>query len=528
MHPSSRQRWVAHCRISLTVSQFLGHGWCETFNKSSSIGNKGGSPTDDPLILGAESVKLLRAMKLDPLELRGVGIQITKLDAETKAAEREAGQGTLRFSAKKGPQAVSVEPVLLEPTRTQSVWPVQGVQHETNLKIPGAEAKEAVVLAEAPDSPHAHELADLSEPEIPRRNLTVTCFPAQETVVSRSTLTPNRRVTRSASDGPVSDQVAEAGPSRVVTSSDGIDPDFLAALPLELRLEVKRDYARTRATSEKPPVPAPPFKEPRAATISPAKPKGMHVAAHITKQLRPKLKTQLKASAVADLPLYGAWTKAKDREQAVDLTADVDDKIGIFTVSELRELDIDPEVFVELPSEMQMEVVNEERRKHRQRKVLYRPADRSRFRSKDRESTRTASRSPTRSSRVGSVPPKPVHRIAVTRASKPVLLKAILLPDVLDTVSRWIESRGSSGPARRDAEKVKTYLVKCMAPDAGFGGLENAIEVLKWMRSVLLERWEEDEKEMTDAGREWWATWWGFKKEVDRVSAQRFGAPIRL
>jgi DNA repair protein REV1 len=53
--------------------QFLGHGWCETINKSASIANKGGSATDDPVILGTESVKLLRAMKVDPVEMRGVG-----------------------------------------------------------------------------------------------------------------------------------------------------------------------------------------------------------------------------------------------------------------------------------------------------------------------------------------------------------------------------------------------------------------------------------------------------------------------
>ena len=66
----------------------------------------------------------------------------------------------------------------------------------------------------------------------------------------------------------------------------------------------------------------------------------------------------------------------------------------------------------------------------------------------------------------------------------------------------WTLSRDGSNHAEALAQqqgtpdKVKTYLVNCMARDAGFGGLVNAFEVLKWKRSVLLERWEENEKEV--------------------------------
>ncbi len=470
-------------------------------------------------------------MKLDPVELRGVGIQITKLDGETKAAEREAGQGTLNFGAKKTDTATDSKD---ETVNSELPFP------ETMAHVVEAGSYPKPPVRVAPSTPPAidpntlrnDDVSDRPEPDAPISVSAISNQPVEDHITTVE-LAPAKaalpRITRSTSRTQVVEPVVEPGSPRIITSSDGIDPDFLAALPPELRLEVKRDFARTRATSEKPPQPAlAPAREPRATTISPAKPKGMHAAAHITKQLRPKVKTQLKAAAIADLPLYGAWAKATDKEEQVDLTAEMDEKIRIYAVSELRELEIDPDVFLALPVDMHKEIVDEERRKHHQRKILHRPADRSRFRSRERDSTRTASLSPSRSSRAGSVPPKPQQRIAITRFSKPALLKATALPAVLETVSRWIESRGSAGPAARDAGKVKTYLFKCMAPEAGLGGIENAVEVLKWMRSVLLERWEEEGKEITEGGKEWWATWRSFKEEMDQISMRRFGSPIRL
>lgn len=477
-----------------------------------------------------ESVKLLRAMKLDPVELRGVGIQITKLDGEARAAEREAGQGTLTFGARKDPTVIGAK---IE--RVEASPPAEPAPKEDNIERPPISPSDGVAtdgigLTSKEVETNAFDRSEPSTPTPVRKTLDVSLVDDIPSIQEPSRVT-GPRVTRSASREQIARQGAQAGPPLIVTSSDGIDPEFLAALPPELRLEVKRDFARTRATSEKPKQVVerpPPPPESRAVTISPAKPKGMHATAHITRQLRPKVKTQLKAAAIADLPLYGAWAKATEREDQIDLTTNTDEKIDIYAVSELRELDIDPDVFRALPLEMQKEVVDEERRKHQQRKMLHRPADRSRYRSRERESTRTASLSPSRSSRAGSVPPKPQQRIAITRPFKPALLKATSLPAVLETVRRWIESRGNTGPAARDAGKVKTYLIKCMGPEAGFGGVENVVEVLKWMRTVLLETWEKDGKEVREAGKEWWATWSGFKEETDRISVERFGAPIRL
>jgi len=292
------------------------------------------------------------------------------------------------------------------------------------------------------------------------------------------------------------------------------------------------DIGALRQTGQQ--APPPPVKDTsrdRTNTESPSKAKGQHAAAHITRQLRPKVKTQLKAAAVADLPLYGAWAKAQDREETVDLTADDDELICGYRAAELRDLGLDPGVFCELPEDMRAEIIAEERQKFRQRKALHRPADTSRLRAKERDTARTASLSPGRSSRAGSAPPQP-HRplVAVSLGPRPALYKATALQEVLDTVTRWIDSRKGGPPAGKDAGKVKAYLIKCLEPGMGLGAAENAIEVLKWMRAELRDRWPMDdyETELDEAGLVWWDTWRGFVDAVNEIAVRRLGAPLRF
>jgi DNA repair protein REV1 len=443
---------------------------------------------------------LLRAMKQDPTELRGVGIQITKLDSE-KGAEREAGQGTLSFG---------------------------------NLKVKEKVVGEGDIGPEDLPLLDTGKDVDVGKDERPRSRsrsstpLQLEPVDPDPSVIPLSHSPPQTRRHTALKE-------VQAGPSVPPPSSDGIDPDFLAALPPELRQEVKQDYARTRnrAASEAVVLPAPVKGRSidRAITISPAKPKTTLSVAHITRQLRPKVKTQLRAGAIAELPLYGAWAKAKDRETSIDLSNDDDERvIGIYRSSEIKELGIDVEVFAELPVEMQKEVVEEERRKSRQRKMLHRPADTSRVRARERQKgigNRTVSLSPTRSSRAGSGPPA-LPRLTITRPVKPILLKASSLSDVLDTVTRWIESRGDAAPALKDATKVKAYLMKCVDESAGLGGVEMAVEVMKWMRTVLSERWDDEGVELRDEGREWWRVWRDFKEGLDGVCRARFGADLRI
>jgi DNA repair protein REV1 len=463
-------------------------------------------------------------MKLDPVELRGVGIQITKLDGETgKPADRESGQGMLSFRKKRDEgsetRAPSVAPVK---TGNATIAPegnaaANSVDERIEARSRSRSLSRGQSLSRTQSPQYQPEPPKDKDPALP---------PALDGAISHR---PAPRV-------------AVAGPSRLApaASSEGIDPDFLAALPDELRQEVKRDHAitraRARAESEKPAndkTIGTVIDRERAATISPTKAlsRGTHATAHITKQLRPRVKTQLKASAISELPLYGAWNKAKvAQDEIVDLSAEADvgdlEKVGNYFIKDLKELGIDPLFLKDLPEEMQKEVVDQEMAVRNRRSLLHRPADTSRVRAKERA---RASASPTRSSRAGSAPVVPrVIGPTITRPAKPKLYNATTLPEVTEIITKWIDSRKGSGPAIKDANKVKAYLVKCMQPEYGLGGMEMAIEVLRFMRVAIDDRWEEEGCEDDLAGREWWETWRGFKGAIDQLCRKSFGAGLRL
>ncbi|XP_047998102.1 DNA repair protein Rev1 [Leguminivora glycinivorella] len=59
------------------TAKFLGHGFCNVINKSTSLLNA----TNDAEIITKEIISLCNKQKIDPKEMRGIGIQVTKLES---------------------------------------------------------------------------------------------------------------------------------------------------------------------------------------------------------------------------------------------------------------------------------------------------------------------------------------------------------------------------------------------------------------------------------------------------------------
>ena len=56
--------------------KFMGHGWCDNVSRSVTLA----SSVEDKELIAKEAIDLLLKLEVDPLEIRGIGIQITKLD----------------------------------------------------------------------------------------------------------------------------------------------------------------------------------------------------------------------------------------------------------------------------------------------------------------------------------------------------------------------------------------------------------------------------------------------------------------
>ncbi|EJT52125.1 hypothetical protein A1Q1_06663 [Trichosporon asahii var. asahii CBS 2479] len=441
-----------HPEAPVEAPKFLGHGWCETYNRSVGIERRG-QATDDATIIGEEAVKLLKAMRLDPTELRGVGIQITKLDHGPKQAEVEKGQGRLSFA---------------KPDR-------KGKGKEVAIDD-GDDAGESVGISSEP-SP------------IP--------------------------VPGEASPQPVTEAVSPAPEPREVVPvlPTQLDPDFLAALPVEIRQEIQEEHTKrhgsrsgsrsaSRSGSHSPlPSPGPS----RKSTLNPA--------AHITKQLRPKHKTQLDAAMIAQGALYGAWSRADaqtlqpgsagpsrgDRSRSVSLApSDDGEMVGKYRAAELRALGIDVDVFSALPEDVQAEVILQERQKARNLRL------------------RTHSASPAKVRPPRQRSPQPVPTISIPVRSKPALFGAREADDVAAVLAKWVESR-EEGPNERDTDRVLKYLCKCLG---GFSGLDHVSQLLRDMKGVIRDVCAEDSA--------WWDTWHSLFHSIDERVREMHGTGLRV
>ncbi|KAF7970196.1 hypothetical protein HWV62_24846 [Athelia sp. TMB] len=87
----------------IEAPKFMGHGSCDTFSRQTALVGPGGRATCDETIIADHAWRLLKSFNFDPKELRGIGIQIQKLEsplaASTPGAKADTGQGLLPFKA---------------------------------------------------------------------------------------------------------------------------------------------------------------------------------------------------------------------------------------------------------------------------------------------------------------------------------------------------------------------------------------------------------------------------------------------
>ncbi|KAI5987483.1 hypothetical protein EDD15DRAFT_2173399 [Pisolithus albus] len=248
-------------------ARFLGHGICETFNKQTPLSNIHGQATSDSKDIGEHAWKLLKSFNFDPRELRGVGIQIQKLEktgtAENSAQARLPFQPALRPKTpdKAEPVQVTGGPpqIVVQPPSQEEILQQNGVspggEEASAHDIPSFSQVDKEVFDALPEdirkeleneykrrskSPVLNVPPPVPAERHPRivvkgagtnvKRITKQLAPRTKTTISprKSTLFA-RRVTRV---GPSSVRVSEAELQEL-----GIDPEVFAALPVDVQRE---------------------------------------------------------------------------------------------------------------------------------------------------------------------------------------------------------------------------------------------------------------------------------------------------
>ena len=423
----------------LEPPKHLGHGKCDTFNKSVVLG----VATNAKEVLGREALSIMHGWGFPPGELRGIGVQMTKLEPIKPISDLGIDSSQKRLSFKKlagsatsklpedpiiditdpiKPKDTLIDdPIIIETSETsesQNLLNTLGTQFVMPTQV------DPQVLAELP--------ADIRSKLLTKRETAPAGTSRPHTPVAA----PSR------SDSP-------ANLSSTVPSASQLDPETLAALPPDLRNEVLAFYHKPS-----------PSKRPAQALL-PQSPRKVRSIKLQSKKITPtKKRTGLLSrgrlnKGEANSTLTQSNFVATSRNNGGGAADSIADEIA-------------PDILAALPEDIRAEVLAQQKRER-----LKKRSGLDLARRKNRPPQRRGAL-PARRLRLPQRPPRP------TFTSK----KLSSLPELRDAVSAWFETFADEPPEDEDVEALVGYLKRVVLEEKD---MVKAVGVVKWLKWVVEE-----------------------------------------
>lgn len=421
----------------------LGHGKCDTFNKSVVIG----TATNAPDILAKEAVSMLRSFNFSPGDLRGLGVQMTKLEPLKGglSANIESRQRQLNFQK--------------SPSRKQAIPDADPDELESPHKGDSAKIQVDPILSNSAHKPLNISGTQFIMPTQPDPKV-VSELPGD--IRSRLVAQKTRQGSRSTSPCPDPRPTAQPATANLPPQSQ-LDPEALAALPEDVRNEVLGYYNQppvSAASSAPSPPAAPASRPPASASLRLKRP----ISPPKKKRGRPQ-RTAASGNKTLTQSSFGFGRPAtasaqSDRESSSRQESPV--------VEEQPE--VSAEFLAALPEDIRQEVLEEQKRA--------RLLQRSRPSTAPRPvSQPQASSAPTPVEKRLPLPPLPARPVFTSK-------RLSSLPDLRDAVSAWHSAFAAEGPYREDVESLCTYLRRVISEE---GDIDKAVSVVRWLMWLVEE-----------------------------------------
>lgn len=540
----------------LDPPKHLGHGKCDTFNKGVAFG----VATHDHQALGKEAVAILRSYKFSPGDLRGLGVQLTKLEpikpsfAGPDGSQKKINFGPFRggsASAKKAAQdpiqdvggaemssptpkrGKPGDPIVDTPLAPRTPRAGTGTSHPA-LAISRAAEKDARANTPLniggtqfimPSNPDPAVLAELPQ-DIRSRLL------AQGQASNKSRGSP---ASGSSSHGSHPTPEPQSPPPLEIPAE--IDPEVFNALPDDMKAEVLATYQASRQQSPRRdrPIHAAAAPPPLRRLVSPSKPRRgrpsrekradasagivqtrMFSSSHQRQQQQQQQQRQVSEDRVPAPPRF-------QQEQAQEAGNDDDDNNNDDDDNDIA--DLDPDFLAELPEDVRREVIADHRRQRARRSGLDLPlATKSRT---NTAAAAAAAEQPTEEQHL-HFPPRP-------QAARFTSSGLTTLSEVRDMLRVWHRESTSGGPHARDVEVFRRYLARVVREERD---MDKAAKLVRWLEYLVEEdgagegRGEgegEDGVDNGDVGREAWrAAVRDVKDAVQDAVRERGLAPLDL
>lgn len=418
----------------------LGHGKCDVLNKSIILGIS----TNTKEVLGREAISMLRSFNISPGDLRGLGVQMTKLEPlkSGEAEKPESSQQQLNFKASPGRKRIehNIDPDNLESPCKGETEIVTSVTHKpaTNgsgqkpLNISGTQ----FILPSQPDPEVVAEL-----PNDIRSRLKAQAKPVRE---SRSTspCPPPRQTHALATKLPPQSQ---------------LDPETLAALPEDVRAEVLGHYSQpTKETT------------PQLSTFSaPATRPLSSGPSRIKKPPTPSKKRRGRppTKTSGNMTLTQSFVRARP-----PTASNISEQFSRQLTPPAEHSEISEDFLAALPEDIRREVLEDHKRNTRlqQRNVNVTVSAPRRVIQPKPPSQQSAQR------RL-RLPPLPERPTFTSR-------KLSNLSDLRDAVGAWHAAFADEGPFAEDVTSLSRYLQRVVVDEKD---LDKAVSVINWLAWLI-------------------------------------------
>ena len=433
----------------LEPPKHLGHGKCDTFNKSILLG----MPTNDALTLGREAISILRGWGFSPGALRGIGCQMQKLEPLKGVADglNDSSQKRLQFKTATIPKA--------RPSLPRDDTIIDDIE---SPQKPKAQAPPHPAAAFAKDcSPGSRSRAPLNtmgtqfvlptqvDPEtlaeLPQdvRRMLFSNKKEPSTQEPRHPLTPE---SRSEAPNPAS-KVAD-----ILPTHSQIDLETLEALPDDVRAEVLAHYTDS------------PQKSRNQAILPQSSRKDR--AIKLPKKLTTPTKKRGRPFGIGSKPSRNSTFSTLTQSNFVAGNAKTSTSKA--TDNDTEDNSLDPDFLSALPPDIRSEVLAQARRDRLQKTgSLNLPA------SKRRLMKNTPQLPP--GQRMLKLPLQPEKPSFTSR-------KITALPELREAISAWYKEFREDGPYAEDVGALAGYLGRVVGDE---GDMAKAVAVVKWLKWIV-------------------------------------------
>ena len=448
----------------LDPPKHLGHGKCDTFNKSLQLG----VATNDAAALTKDAIAMMRSFGFSPGELRGIGIQMQKLEAIKSGIDGQAEGSQRRLQFKAGPTLKATADgtkekragdEITDDVKTPQKMRVRDVnQPSVNLQPVTATTptrKPLNVFGTQFVLPTQVDPKVLSElPEDIRAKLTKHVRPTIEPIVDNDLL-----------KGPAAKAQARAeSPAVALPNMSQLDPSILDALPEDVRAEILGFYKSPRKKHDQSVLPQSPRKN---RVIPPPK--------QIVRRKRGGglLASKFRAAQASDnSTLTQSNFIARPRHDDRAATATSAD-----TTPEPDAPDPDPDFLAALPEDIRREILDQQRQSRLQRTG---GIDLSLHQQQQQRAKKAISHK-----RKGEQAPEEVRTLLLDPLPAPPTFtsaKLSALPDLRGAIKAWHSEFCSEGPYAEDVGALIMYLRDVVVEERDLG---KAVSAVKWMGWVV-------------------------------------------